>query len=90
MIRKNDNLCISEKNNEIVILNMKSGKFFGLQDVSYDVWQALEKYQDVGLIIDEIVKNYNVNRNEAKADVEKLIKDLKENGLVVEWWKDLV
>ena len=49
------------------------------------MWQALEKYQDVGLIIDEIVKNYNVNRNEAKADVEKLIKDLKENGLVVEW-----
>ena len=85
MIRKNDNLCISEKNNEIVILNMKTGKFFGLLDVSYDVWQALEKYQDVGLIIDEIVKNYNVNRNEAKADVEKLIKDLKENGLVVEW-----
>lgn len=84
MIRKNDNLCISEKNNEIVILNMKSGNFFGLQDVSYDIWQAIEKYQDIELVIDEIVRNYNVDRKEAERDVINLIKEMKENGLVVE------
>lgn len=84
MIKKNENLCISEKNGEIVILNMKNGNFFGLQDVSYDIWQAIEKYQDVELVIDEIVKNYNVNRKEAECDVRDLIKEMKENGLVVE------
>ena len=47
MIKKNDNLCISEKNNEIVILNMKTGFFWGLQDVSYDIWKAIEKYHDI-------------------------------------------
>ncbi len=84
MIKKIENLCISEKNNEIVILNMKSGNFFGLQDVSYDVWKAIEKYQDVELIIDEIVENYNVDRREAESDIRDLIKEMKENGLVVE------
>lgn len=84
MIKKNENLCISKKNGEIVILNMKNGNFFGLQDVSYDIWQAIEKYQDVELVIDEIVKIYNVNRKEAECDVRDLIKEMKENGLVVE------
>lgn len=84
MIKKNKNLCISEKNDEIVILNMKSGNFFGLQDVSYDIWQAIEKYQDVELVIDEIVRNYNVDRKKAEIDVRDLIQEMKENGLVVE------
>ena len=84
MIKKIENLCISEKNNEIVILNMKIVNFFGLQDVSYDVWKAIEKYQDVELIIDEIVENYNVDRREAESDIRELIKEMKENGLVVE------
>ena len=84
MIKKNKNLCISEKNDEIVVLNMKSGNFFGLQDVSYDIWKAIEKYQDIELVIDEIVKNYNVDRKEAEIDVKDLIQEMKENGLVVE------
>ena len=84
MIKKNKNLCISEKNDEIVVLNMKSGNFFGLQDVSYDIWKAIEKYQDIELVIDEIVKNYNVDRKEAEIDVKDLIQEMKENGLVFE------
>lgn len=83
MIKKNDNLCISEKNNEIVILNMKTGFFWGLQDVSYDIWKAIEKYHDIELIVDEIVKNYNADREEIEADVKKLIDELEENELVI-------
>lgn len=83
MIKKNDNLCISEKNNEIVILNMKTGFFWGLQDVSYDIWKAIEKYHDIELIVDEIVKNYNADREEIEVDVKKLIDELEENELVI-------
>ncbi len=83
MIKKNDNLCISEKNNEIVILNMKTGFFWGLQDVSYDIWKAIEKYHDIELIVDEIAKNYNADREEIEVDVKKLIDELEENELVI-------
>ena len=83
MIEKNDNLCISEKNNEIVILNMKTGFFWGLQDVSYDIWKAIEKYHDIELIVDEIAKNYNADREEIEVDVKKLIDELEENELVI-------
>lgn len=83
MIKKNDNLCISEKNNEIVILNMKTGFFWGLQDVSYDIWKAIEKYHDIELIVDEIVKNYNADREEIEVDVKELIDELEENELVI-------
>lgn len=84
MLKKNNKLCISEKNDEIVILNMESGMFFGLQDVSYDVWKIMEEHRDVASIVNEIVQIYDVARKEAEIDISNIINEMKENGLVIE------
>ena len=84
MLKKNSKLCISEKNDEAVLLNMESGMFFGLQDVSYDIWKIIGKCCDVDSIVNEIVQIYDVSRKEAEIDVSNIINEMKENGLVIE------
>lgn len=83
MLKKNEKLFISEKNNEIVIMNMKNGRFFGLQDVSYDVWKLLDNCIEIDEIVEGIVQNYDVDRDVAKQDISNVIDKMVEYGLVM-------
>ena len=84
MLKKNNKLCISEKNNEIVIMNMEKGEFWGLQDVSFDIWKIMDEYKNIDEIIDKIVQIYEVGRQEAEKDLSNIIEEMKINGMVIE------
>lgn len=84
MLKKNNKLCISEKNNEIVIMNMEKGEFWGLQDVSFDIWKIMDEYKNIDEIVDKIVQIYEVGRQEAEKDLSNIIEEMKINGMVIE------
>lgn len=84
MLTKNNKLCISEKNNEIVIMNMEKGEFWGLQDVSFDIWKILDNCKSIDEIADKIVQIYEVDRQEAAKDISNIIEEMKINGMVIE------
>ena len=83
MIRKNNKLCISEKNDEIIVMNLEQGMFFGLQDVSFDIWKSLDECKNIDEIANYIVERYKVSYDEVIDDVEIIIKEMNKNGMVI-------
>lgn len=84
MLKKNSKVFISDKNNEIVIMNMEKGQFWGLQDVSYDIWKSLDECKNIEEIADKIVDKYEVEKDEAIRDINNIIEEMKINGLVID------
>ncbi|MEL6494583.1 MAG: PqqD family protein [Cyanobacteria bacterium J06623_7] len=72
----------SEIDAEAVVLDINSGTYFGLNEVSNRIWQLLQTPTDFPKLIAQILAEYDVSPEEAKADVESLLHDMLNAGLV--------
>jgi hypothetical protein len=68
---------------EVVILDVAQGQYFGLANVGTFIWNMLQTPHRVSDIVDRIVSEYDVGREVAEDDLQALLGDLAERGLVV-------
>ena len=69
---------------ETVFLDLESGMYFGLDGVGKRIWEAIGEGLTLGEIAAIIVSEYEVEVNQAQADVIEFVGDLVERGLLTE------
>ena len=67
---------------EVAILNVETGIYFGLQGVGAEVWELLDKAPTVDEIVAHLVQVYEVDETRCRADVVALLASLQEAQLV--------
>ena len=72
----------SEIDSEAVILDVNSGTYFGLNEVSNRIWQLLQTPTDSEQLIAQILEEYEVAPEEVRKDVQSLLDDMLNAGLV--------
>lgn len=77
-----DSVIYQTLNDELVLLNMESQQYFGLDDVGADIWQLLLEHKSTDLVATHLLAKYQVDEETARRDVEKLVNELLSAGLV--------
>lgn len=67
---------------ETVLLNLKTGVYFGLDAVGTAVWQLVEGGRSVGQILDALLAEYEVAERRCEADLVEFLDALLDNDLV--------
>ncbi len=67
---------------ELVILSLKDGMYFGLEDVGARVWSLLQRPTTVSAIRDALVAEYDVEPGRCGRDLKALLQDLSARGLI--------
>ena len=67
---------------EAVLLNLDSGMYFGLDPVGTRIWNLLAEGQSLLQIVSTIIAEYEVDHEQCKSDLLKLLGDLEAQGLV--------
>ena len=67
---------------ETVILDLKSESYFGLDEVGTRIWQLLQENGDLQSAFDTMLKEYDVQPEQLKTDLDALIGNLQEAGLL--------
>ena len=67
---------------EAIVLNMKSGVYFGMDQVAALIWSLLEKPRTVGEIRDAIMKEYDVDSSTCEQDLRSFLDHLSSAGLI--------
>ncbi len=67
---------------QIIVADMRSGRYFGLDDVGALVWSLLEERATPGAIVDRVHAEYDVSREVLERDVDRLLDDLVDRRLV--------
>jgi Coenzyme PQQ synthesis protein D (PqqD) len=68
---------------EAVLLHVPSGTYYGLNTTGILLWQAVQNKQPLLSVVDAILNEYEVERSEVFNDVQILLQDLLNNGLIV-------
>lgn len=78
-----DEVLAAEMEGEAVLLHMETKDYFCLNETAAAVWKGLGRGLDreglVGLLLDE----FEVERPTAEAELDRLLAELEERGLVV-------
>jgi hypothetical protein len=72
----------SELSGDAVILNIKSGKYFGLDNVGTRVWSILQKPVQVKDLIESIAAEYDISGDRIEKDLHALLEDLLSEELI--------
>jgi hypothetical protein len=72
----------SELGEEAVILNIKTGIYFGLNGVGARVWNLIQKPMAIAKIIETLLEEYDVEERQCEMEVVELVKDLIDAELV--------
>lgn len=73
----------TEEDGDMVIYNLKTDRFFGLDGVGGFIWKKINEIKDEDQIIDLVTKEFDIPYTTAKIDFYELIEALKINGLVI-------
>lgn len=67
---------------ELVLLDYEEEVYYGLDPVGARIWELLTAGRTLGEIIDTLLAEYDVTRDQLAADVERVVGELETSGLV--------
>lgn len=82
VLRGSDDVLVSALDGEAVLLDMGSGKYFGLNEVGARIWELLASGSNVGAIRRALVSEFEVDEARAGEDLTALVTELETRGLV--------
>lgn len=82
--RANDDVLFQPVDNELVLLDLKSQRYYGLDDVGARIWQLLLELGSTDKVADRICEEYDADRDRVISDVEVMVEDFLAQGLVTQ------
>lgn len=73
-----------EVHGEMVILDMQGEQYFSLNEVGSKLWRLLESNSNLSLAIIALLDQYEVEGEQLRQDVERLVAELISAGLASE------
>jgi hypothetical protein len=67
---------------EVVILHLGSGTYFGLDPVGARIWKLMGEEKTLAEVCDVILDEYEVSRENLERDIKVLIRDLLAHDLI--------
>ena len=77
-----EHVLARQASGETVLLNLQSEQYYGLDGVGTRLWELVEAGTTFGDAVRTLLEEYDVERAALVADLEALVAELHENGLV--------
>ncbi|WP_223891643.1 PqqD family protein [Sulfurovum sp. TSL6] len=77
-----DTVFAQEVDGEMVLLDMESENYFGLDEVGTAIWQTMQEYGTLQEVFNTMLEQYDVEEEVLEKDLSDFIEKLVERGLV--------
>jgi hypothetical protein len=81
-VRIDDDVLFQELQGEAVLLNLKTGVYFGLDEVGTRIWQLMGQNGLLSEMLKLMLQEYDVPEEQCAQDLLDLVAQLQEQGLV--------
>lgn len=81
-LRISNDVVFHDLDGEVVILNLETGVYFGLDPVGTRIWQLVREHGSLTKVRDALLEEYEVTEARCTHDLLELAARLREKGLV--------
>jgi hypothetical protein len=82
LIHRTASVLTAEIDKQIVMMDIDSGRYLGLDDIGSVIWKRLETPRTLGDLVDCLVEDYDAERAVIAQDVRELLKEMATQGIV--------
>jgi hypothetical protein len=79
---QNKEVIQSRIGDEIVMLDVESGFYFGLNSVASVIWDMMKEKVDLRTVVDALMKEFDVDRSTCESDTLELIGQMVEKKII--------
>jgi len=80
---KTSNIKVRDNSNKVfLIFDMKKDVIHELNATAYEIFQIIDGYKKVDIIIKELASNYNIPEERIKEDVKSILKRFLKIGII--------
>lgn len=76
-------VLLQEIDNELLIFNSETGQFYSVNDTGAVIWESIIEHDNLGDVLDDISKVFDVDRDILINDLLKFVLPLYEQGLLI-------
>jgi hypothetical protein len=78
-----EDVLFHELAGEAVLLNLETGKYYGLNEIGTRMWMLLNEHRRLEPTFRALLDEFEVGEEQLRADLLKLVDDLAAQGLLV-------
>lgn len=78
VVKIKKNLSVTDLSGEKVMIDFDSGKYFMIKGSGNDIWDLIQEDISVGEIVDRLMEEYDVSREDCTESVMKFLNKLRE------------
>ena len=82
-VRVTSDQVSSELGKEVVILQVKNGVYYGLDEVGVLIWQKLQEGCSVADIVASVIREFDVGAQQCEQDVLRILAEMMDAQLVM-------
>ena len=82
VVVQNDGVFWQDVIDDVVILDMEQGQYFGIENTGATIWRLLEKPVTIAALCDRLTELYDVDRETCETDVLAFAERLHVAGLI--------
>jgi hypothetical protein len=83
VISRNPAIIASRMDDEVVMMNMERGNYYGLNPVAAEIWEMLETPQSIKTICDQLMESFEVDQAQCYSEVITYVEKLQTEGLII-------
>jgi len=81
-VKRNNEVFASEIDDEVVMMNIDTGKYYGMDAIGSRIWELIEDEIQVKDLIDKLMEEYDVEEEQCRKDVLEFLNQLNANKLL--------
>jgi hypothetical protein len=81
-VKQGDDLLAQRLDEDIVMANIESGKYYGLTLTGRRIWELLEQPRFVGDLCSHLLSEFEVERETCEQEVLAFLHELQREGLI--------
>jgi hypothetical protein len=82
IVSRNDRLAAQRLDDEIVMANLETGEYYGLESCGRRIWELLSQPTSVTNICAQLMKEYSVEPSQCEQEAMAFIDELFREGLI--------
>jgi hypothetical protein len=81
-IKRSGDLLQAQLANEVVVMSIEAGAYFGFADVGKRIWELIEQPTVIADLCTRLMSEYNVTAEVCEAETLGFLNDLERQGII--------
>jgi hypothetical protein len=82
IIQRDPEVIAAEADQDLIMVSVATGSYYGLSDVARDIWDAIEQPKMISDLVDDLTASYQIDSCSCEEQTLSFLEALRDEGLL--------